>query len=100
MTELLTKKQRDIHRYLIHDLRLYPTLRRELVTELRKRKADGKSSCGYTGVLYHMCCMMEGIMNDDYELMKEEEAIEKEEQWSDIDDALYEEYKTANVCPG
>ena len=29
-------------------------------------------------------------------LMKEEEEIEKEEQWSD-DDALYEEYKTVNV---
>ena len=91
VTELLTKKQRDIHHYLIHDLRLYCTLRRELVAELRKRKVEGTSSCGYTGVLYHMCCM-----NEDHGLMKEEEEIEKEEQWSD-DDALYEEYKTVNV---
>lgn len=97
VTELLTKKQRDVHRYLIHDLRLYCTLRRELVAELRKRKVEGTSSCGYTGVLYHMCCMMEGIMNEDHGLMQEEEEIEKEEQWSDDDEALYEEYKTVNV---
>lgn len=35
-------------------------------------------------------------MNEDHGLMKEEEEIEKEEQWGD-DDALYEEYKTVNV---
>ena len=35
-------------------------------------------------------------MIEDHGLMKEEEEIEKEEQWSD-DDALYEEYKTVNV---
>ena len=36
-------------------------------------------------------------MNEDHGLMKEEEEIEKEEQWSDDDEALYEEYKTVNV---
>ena len=36
-------------------------------------------------------------MNEDHGLMKEEEEIEKEEHWSDDDEALYEEYKTVNV---
>ena len=46
-------------------------------------------------------CSLSHVLHDggNYERgswVKEEEEIEKEEQWSD-DDALYEEYKTVNV---
>ena len=97
ITELLMIKNRDLHVYLLKEVKLYYLLRKELQMELKKRREGVSSNCGYIGVVWDLCCMTEGMIEKD-ELKMEEKEVEKEEGvWSEEEVQLYEEYKDLNV---
>lgn len=97
ITELLMLTNRDLHVYLLREVKLYYLLRKELQMELKKRKEGVSSNCGYIGVVWDLCCMTEGMIEKD-ELEMEEKEVEKEEGvWSEEEVQLYEEYKDLNV---
>lgn len=100
ITELLITKNRNLHVYLLKEVKLYYLLRKELHMELKRRKDGVNSNCGYIGVVWDLCCMVEGVIEDE-ELEREEKEVEiGEGGWCDEEVKLYEEYKEMNVCQG
>ena len=65
ITELLMIKNRDLHVYLLKEVKLYYLLRKELQMELKKRREGVSSNCGYIGVVWDLCCMVEGVIENE-----------------------------------
>ena len=97
ITELLMIKNRDLHVYLLKEVKLYYLLRKELQMELKKRREGVSSNCGYIGVVGDLCCMGEGVIENEGLEMEEKEVEMEEGVWSEEDVQLYEEYKELNV---
>ena len=97
ITELLMIKNRDLHVYLLKEVKLYYLLRKELQMELKKRKEGVSSNCGYIGVVWDLCCMTEGMIENEGLEMEEKEVEMEEGVWSEEEVHLYEEYKELNV---
>ena len=97
ITELLMIKNRDLHVYLLKEVKLYYLLRKELQMELKKRREGVSSNCGYIGVVWDLCCMVEGVIENEGLEMEKKEVEMEEGVWSEEDVQLYEEYKDLNV---